>query len=296
MRLPPALFFLLLGAGCQGTPSGALPPLSQRLWPERAPGETTGMGMGRVQDRHPKLGAPVTRLAEVGVPSFEFHRVAGAGRRACVLICPGGGYNILAWDLEGTEVAAWLNGLGIHAAVLKYRVPRRKGRPKHEAPLQDAQRALRLLRSRAADFGVDPARLGVLGFSAGGHLAAAASCNFAAPGYPPVDRHDQASARPDFSVLIYPAYLHQKGQQNLAPELPVGPRTPPSIVVMTGDDRLGTEGPIAWYLALERQQIPAELHLYPRGGHGYGMRLKGRGVSTWPDRVAGFLQRLGVYE
>ena len=124
---------------------------------------------------------------------------------AAVVICPGGGYSILAWDLEGTEVAQWLNGIGVTALVLKYRVPRRKNRPKHEAPLQDAQRALGLTRHNAKAWGIDPKRIGILGFSAGGHLAATAMTNFQKRIYPAVDAAEQASCRPDFAILVYPA-------------------------------------------------------------------------------------------
>jgi len=178
---------------------------------------------------------------------------------------------------------------------LKYRVPRRAGQPQHGPPLQDAQRALGLLRQQASALGIDPQRIGVLGFSAGGHLAAMLSTHHEARTYPAIDAVDQVSCRPDFCVLIYPAYLAPKGSTGeISPELEVKKGTTPStFLAMAEDDPIGVENPIFYYLALKRAQVPAELHLYPIGGHGYGLRRTNNSVTTWPDRVEDWMKASG---
>ena len=190
-----------------------------------------------------------------------------------MLVFPGGGYNILALDLEGTEICEWLNTLGVTAVLVKYRVPARAGQPRYAAPLQDAQRAIGMVRQRAGELGLDVKRIGVLGFSAGGHLAAAASTNFGSRTYDAVDAADTVSCRPDFTVLIYPAYLTVKEQgDKVAPELKVTGDTPPTFLVQTEDDGVRVETSLFYYAALRNAKVPAEMHLYPTGGHGYGLR------------------------
>jgi acetyl esterase/lipase len=213
-----------------------------------------------------------------------------------VLIFPGGGYRILAWNKEGTEVAEWLNSIGVTAFVVKYRVPARPGREKYEAPLQDAQRALGLVRQHAAEWGVDPHRVGVLGFSAGGHLAAAVSTNFDKRTYDPVDAADKLSCRPDFAVVIYPGGTVPRGESKLSPELKVGDRTPPTFISQTEDDNARVESSIYYYLALKAAKVPVEMHLYPTGGHGYGLRPSKHAVSTWPQRAAEWFKATGVLD
>jgi acetyl esterase/lipase len=224
-----------------------------------------------------------------------FRAPADKDTGTAVVICPGGGYNILAFGHEGTEVAQWLNSLGVTGIVLKYRVPARKGQARHAPPLQDAQRALGLVRSHAKEWGLDPKRVGVLGFSAGGHLAAALSTNYAQRTYTSVDAADSASCRPDFTLLIYPAYLvTPKNSDKLSPELPVTADTPRTFLAMTEDDGIGVEGALAYYLALKKAHVPAEMHLYPSGGHGYGLRPSNNLVSTWPQRAEQWLGSIGV--
>lgn len=264
------------------------------LWPGNAPGETGDLakehdsstpGEGLV------AGRPVIRLAHVSQPSVTLYRPPPhLNTGASVLVCPGGGYHILAWDLEGTEVCEWLNSLGVTGILLKYRVPKREGLEKHAAAFQDAQRAIRIIRHRSAEFGLDPTRIGVLGFSAGGHLAAALSNHETPPQYPKVDDADELSGRPNFSVLIYPAYLTLKDENDrIAPELPISANTPPTFLSISADDPVRVEGALAYALGLKQAGVPVELHVYPSGGHGYGLRRTDNPVTTWPDRAGEWL-------
>ncbi len=264
-----------------------------RVWPAEAPGEKGDIGEEKVLP--PQGGRPVERLTNVSLPEIAVYPApVGKNTGAAVLVCPGGGYNILAMDLEGTEVAEWLNSIGVTAFVLKYRVPRRTDREKHAASLQDAQRAMSLVRSRAEEWGVDPERIGILGFSAGGHLSAAAATNFDRRAYKTVDDADQTSCRPDFAVLIYPAYLTTGEGLTLAPEIRVSDKSPPVFFAHAGDDRIGPENSIAMYLALKRAGVPAELHVYTRGGHGFGLRPSEHPASTWPARCEEWLRSQGI--
>jgi acetyl esterase/lipase len=267
-------------------------PLRLPLWPAEAPGEKGEIGEEKTLP--PEGPKQVTRLTNVTRPELIVYRAShDKNTGAAVLVCPGGGYQILAMDLEGEEVAAWLNSLGVTAAVLKYRVPRRADRDKHEAPLQDAQRALGILRSKAAEWKIDPHRIGILGFSAGGHLSAMAMTHFDRRTYDAADAADEVSCRPDFAVLVYPAYLSEGEGLQLAPDIPVTKETPPSFLVHAGDDRIGPENSIALYMALKRAGVPAELHVYAGGGHGFGLRPSEFPCSTWPARCAEWMKSQG---
>jgi acetyl esterase/lipase len=268
---------------------------SPPLWPAAAPGEKGGLpaetdtskpGDGKVG------GRAVIRTGNVSTPTLTVYSPPAAKNTgAAVLVCPGGGYNILALDLEGTEVCEWLNSIGVTGVLLKYRVPKRDGLEKHTAALQDAQRAMGVLRSKAPELGLDPKRIGVLGFSAGGHLAAALAASGMDRSYPKVDAADDASCRPDFSILIYPAYLTVKEQgDKVAPEVGVTTNTPPTFIAMTEDDPVRVEGPLHYTLALKKANVPVELHVYPVGGHGYGLRESRNTVTTWPARAADWLR------
>jgi acetyl esterase/lipase len=216
---------------------------------------------------------------------------------AAVIVCPGGGYHILAMDLEGTEVAEWLNSIGVTAVLLKYRVPARKDRQRYEAPLEDAQRAMGLVRQNAASWGIHPDRIGVMGFSAGAHLSAVLSCNYAQRRYAPIDAADQLSCRPDFTMLIYPAYLTvAKEGDKIAPELNLTTSPPPAFLVQTQDDSVRVETSIFYYLALKHAKVPVEMHLYPSGGHGYGLRSTEKAVTAWPQRAEQWMRGLGLLE
>ena len=267
------------------------------LWPAGAPGETVTLPAEKDLSKPNDglvAGKRLIRLGNVSKPTLEIHRPdARKNTGAAVLICPGGAYHILAWDLEGTEVCDWLNSIGVTAALLKYRVPRRAGLEKHTAPLQDAQRALGLLRQQAGQLGIRPDRIGVLGFSAGGHLSAALSTHPERT-YPGVDTADQVSCRPDFTVLIYPAYLTgekpEPVKEAVAPELPVSTNTPPTFLAIAQDDPVRVENAVHYAMALKTLKVPVELHVYPTGGHGYGLRKSTHTVTTWPDRVQDWMR------
>jgi acetyl esterase/lipase len=273
------------------------PPIP--LWPQTAPGEKGDIGeeqdMTKPTDK-PVGGRPLIRLGNVSQPTLTIHSPAkDKDTGAAVIVCPGGGYGILALDLEGSEVCEWLNSIGVTGVLLKYRVPKRAGLEKHTAALQDAQRTVGLVRSRAKEFNLDPKRIGILGFSAGGHLSATASTNYETRTYPRIDDADDLSCRPDFTLLIYPAYLTLKDQgDKIAPELPVNAQTPPTFIVMTQDDGIRVETAMFYSLALKNAKVPCELHVYPSGGHGYGLRPSEHTVTTWPARAADWLGKLGV--
>lgn len=273
-------------------PAFAAEPLATvDVWPGKAPGETGTIGEEKLLE--PQGGKPVQRLTNVTKPTIAIYKPSPeTDTGAAVLICPGGGYSILAMDLEGTEVAAWLNSIGVTGIVLKYRVPKRENLPKHQLPLADAQRALSLVRSRAKEWRIDPERLGILGFSAGGHLAATASTNFDSRGYDAIDEIDRQSCRPSFAVLIYPAYLAEKDV--MSPEVKVGSQTPPTFFAHAGDDRISAENSIAMYLALKRAAVPAEMHIYASGGHGFGLRPTEHPCCQWPQRCAEWMKSCGL--
>jgi acetyl esterase/lipase len=241
-------------------------------------------------------GKRVARLGDVSKPTLTIYQPSHEkGTGNAVLVCPGGGYRILATDLEGTEVCDWLNSIGLTAALLKYRVPKREGDDQHQLPLQDAQRALSLLRHNAKQWGIDSGKIGALGFSAGGHLVANLSNNYDQRAYPKIDGIDAASCRPDFSLLIYPAYLVVKDTDRLAPEMKVTERTPPTFITMALDDPLRIENVLSYAAGLRKVAVPFELHVYESGGHGFGLRsVKGAANTYWPEHAAQWLQARGL--
>ncbi len=269
---------------CVSVADGAEASLVVRLWPGGVPGKATDL-----EEKVLPSSDGIERITNVGKPSLELFKAATTeGLAPAVVVCPGGGYSILACDLEGTEIARWLNSIGITAAVLKYRVPDNRA-----GALQDVQRAVRLVRGHAGDWNIDPKRVGVLGFSAGGHLAARASTGFATSSYAAVDATDRLDCRPDFTVLIYPAYLSQE-DGHIASDITVTRQTPPAFLVQTQDDRKYVGSSIAYYLALKKAGVPAELHLFPNGGHGYGLRPPSRVATTWPRLCEAWLRESGV--
>jgi acetyl esterase/lipase len=289
-----ACFVGLAPNGFSAEPTRVIP-----LWPETAPGETRELGEERDLTKPSEglvAGKRVIRLGNVSKPTLSIYRPpADKDTGTAVLVCPGGAYQILAMDLEGTEVCEWLNSIGVTGVLLKYRVPKREGRERHAAALQDAQRALGLVRHRSGDFGINPKRLGVLGFSAGGHLAAALCSSVERRTYPEVDAADSASCRPDFSLLIYPAYLTVKEQADqLAPEVQVSTNHPPTFLAMAQDDPVRVENVIHYFVGLKQARVPSELHVYPTGGHGYGLRGTEQLVTTWPERAAGWMRSRGL--
>jgi acetyl esterase/lipase len=298
--VPIALSMLLVCLLFTETPMAAQEAVPEPipLWPGVAPGDDGKLGPEHDSTKHEPNAKPrteVVRLADVSKPTITVYRPEAAkANGAAVVVCPGGGYHILAWDLEGTEICEWLNSIGVTGVLLKYRVPGRGAR-QYTAPLQDAQRAMGLVRQHARAWEIDPKRIGILGFSAGGHLAAAASNNFETRTYPAVDEADKESCRPDFTVLIYPAYLVVKETPSkLAPEINVTATTPPAFLVMTQDDQIGIENVFTYSLALKGAKVPVEAHIYPKGGHGYGLRPSANAVCTWPQRAAEWMAAQGL--
>lgn len=229
----------------------------------------------------PDKGDGVARINHVSDPNITVYRPVAANGTA-VVVCPGGGYNILAIEHEGTQVCSWLNSIGVTAALLKYRVPRRDKKNPSRYPLADAQQAIRLIRKRAADWGVQPDRIGILGFSAGGNLAVLTAL------------HSEGAAKPDFAVPVYPAYLTKDNKGDaLLPEIKVTDESPPMCFIHAGDDRITSAGSALLYLELKKRDIPAELHIYAKGGHGFGMKANGQPVNDWPARVTEWFNQMG---
>lgn len=269
-------------------PTAVLP-----VWPGNPPDDTRTLAGAERDTSGPNgrmvAGKPVIRLGDVAKPELHVFLPPPEKRTgAAVVICPGGGYNILAWDLEGTEVAEWLNSIGVAGVVLKYRVPSGG----HKLPVQDAQRAIRLTRAHAAEWGLKPDRVGVLGFSAGGDTAARAALNHATNHYAAVDAADQQPARPDFAVLVYPAYLINS-EGAVKADLTVEKTTPPALLVHAWDDGIPCANSLQLALAMRKAGAPAELHLYDRGGHGYGLRPTEDPVTRWPARAEDWFRRNG---
>lgn len=213
-----------------------------------------------------------------------------------VIICPGGGYNILAWPKEGLEVAEWFNSIGVTAFVLKYRVPRRNQDRIHWEPMQDIQRAIRFVRHHADQWKIDPGRIGTLGFSAGGHLTVMSGVQYNTKSYDRVDEADDLSCRPDFICPIYAAYLGDKYNDRVAelgPLITVTKDTPPAFMAVTWDDSMRGAQSALLFARLREQGVPAELHAYAKGGHGYGMRPSDNPVSKWNEHLHAWLKSSG---
>ena len=268
-----------------------------RLWPGQAPDEPAGITEKKAA---PETGSDgVIRIPYVDAPELiRFPAPANKATGTAMIVCPGGGYGKLAWNKEGTEIATRLNQVGIEAFALKYRVPRRDREQPHPWPLQDLQRAIRLVRHHAEDWNIDPDKVGVMGFSAGGHLAAMAASYYDKSTYEGIDDSDQLDARPSFLALIYPAYLGslKKNSAQLDPLVKIDKRTPPTFIAITHDDSDRALFAALYYAELRRNGIPGELHIYAKGGHGYGLRPSDNPVSTWPDRLEDWLRSGGWIE
>ncbi len=286
---------LTLGAQPSGWPPSPQHPTIS-LWPVAAPGVTANpLAEGDTTTAKDNLiaGRPLIRLGNVSAPTLTLYQPKNGGTGAAVVVFPGGGYRILAIDLEGTEVCDWLNSAGITCVLLKYRVPDTGPYPKSAAALQDAQRAFGLVRSHAAEWHIDPNRIGVLGFSAGAHLAAALSTHYDLRLYDPIDAVDKLSCRPDFAIIVYPGYL-ALADKNFAPNPDIQPNaeTPPTFIVQTEDDPAHVENAVVYFMALKNAKVPAELHIYAEGGHGYGLRKNGLPVHSWPSLVETWLKTI----
>jgi acetyl esterase/lipase len=270
------------------------------VWPGAAPDESGAIGPERLRmspelDRTQVEVTESTRMVtDVTQPTLTIYPPAKEkSTGTAVLICPGGGYWNLYWELEGEEVASWLRSIGATGIILKYRVPRRPGEPETEParrPLQDAQRALSLVRSRASEWNIHPERIGIMGFSAGGHLAIAAATSFERRSYTAIDEVDKVSCRPDFAVLVYPGYLKAKDRDGLAPGLTIPAGTPPVFLAHGGDDPISSpENSVVLYQALKRAGVPAELHIYAGATHDFGVRASDRPCSSWTQSCARWL-------
>jgi acetyl esterase/lipase len=288
---------LLLMPSLMAATSDSIP-----LFPKGVPGGKRDLGPEKdttTAKDNLVAGNPVMRLGNVTEPSLAFYPAPAANNTgAAVIIFPGGGYNILAYDLEGTEVGQWLNSIGVNAVVVKYRVPEPPGVPRYQGPLQDAQRAVGYVRSRAVEWHLDAQRIGVLGFSAGGHLAALISNSFSQRSYAAQDAADDISCRPDFAILIYPAYLATGEKLNiLAPEVVVTANTPPTFLIQTEDDPVHVENALVYYQALKNLKVPAEMHIFSTGGHGYGLRPDAtKPVTQWPSLAAAWMKSRGIIQ
>jgi acetyl esterase/lipase len=298
------LGFVLIASLCIAGHAAADEPLVLELWPGKPPDEPGTIGAEtvrmspRLDRKQVEVSEPTRMITNVTRPTLTVYRPAKAkDTGTAVLICPGGGYWNLYWQLEGEEVADWLTSLGVTGIILKYRVPRRPGEPQAEParrPLQDAQRAVSLTRARAREWGLAPDRIGIVGFSAGGHLALATATGFEKRTYDPIDAADKLSCRPDFAIAVYSGYLKAKDRDELAPGLRVPARTPPVFLAHGGDDIISSpEHSVVMYQALKRAGVPAELHVYAGAAHDFGVRRSDRPCSTWTQSCADWLRQQG---
>lgn len=277
-----------------------------QIWPAAAPDPQPAKGPESVETtgkRSLVAGRPWTAVSNVTRPTMTVYSPAGKNTGAAVVVFPGGGYEILAIDLEGTEVCDWLTSKGITCVLLKYRVPARRSSPDWGAypqssmALEDAQRTMGLVRLHAAEWHIDPHRVGVLGFSAGGHLVAAISTHFERRLYPAVDAADKQSCRPDFAVAIYPGHLSIYHDRPLVlnRNVPVTARTPPTFLLQAEDDDVdGVHQALTYYIALKKAAVPTEMHLYAHGGHAFGLRRTKLPITAWPDLVEKWLRTIGM--
>ena len=304
MKRSIATVFTLLGLCVVLPVIGGDKPTVVELWSGKAPDETDNIGPEKVR-MSPKLTKkevevtePTKLVTNVSKPTLTIYRPAkDKDTGAAVLICPGGGYWNLYWELEGEEVASWLNSRGLTGIILKYRVPRRPDEPKGEParrPLQDAQRAICLVRSKAKEWHIDPKRIGMVGFSAGGHLALATATSFDKRTYEPIDDIDKVSCRPDFAIAVYSGYLKAKDKEELAPGIRIPAGTPPIFLAHGGADIISPpEHSALMYLALKRAGIPTELHIYAGASHDFAVRKVDHPCSTWTESCIDWLRNQG---
>lgn len=252
-----------------------------------APGETINM-VETVNILKDENGLTDRHISNVTEPTIHIYEPLVKNLKAAVIVCPGGGYSILSYDKEGVEICEWLKKQGVTAVLLKYRVPARMGQPRYLAALQDIQRAIRYVRFNAEKLNVAPDKIGVMGFSAGAHLSVMASTAYELNTYKPEDEMDKISPKPNFSILIYPAYLGTKDFQP-ASEIKINKDVPPAIIVQTADDNSFVNETLFYYSALRNAGANIEMHLYPSGGHGYGLRSKVPALQNWNKRVEEWL-------
>jgi acetyl esterase/lipase len=297
-----SLALVILG-GLSIAAGGAAEPTVVRLWPDKPAGDDAAT-IGAEKWLDPRPGAKWQKwVTNVTQPTLTIYRPEAAkDNGAAVLICPGGGYHALMWDLEGEEVAAWLNSQGITGMILKYRCPRRPGDKAGvpaPGPLKDAQRAVSLVRHDAAKWGIDPRRIGMIGFSAGGHLVGATATNFNHRAYDPIDGVDAVSCRPDFGIMAYSGYFFLLDRQELSPTVRIESDTPPLFFVHAADDPIRgseVENSIMFHRELKRAGIRSELHVFAQGGHGFGVRQDDGPCSPWTQLCASWLRHQGLLQ
>lgn len=268
----------------------AEPALTLNVWPALPPGDKPNLG----EEKH-EAGDMIRGV--VTTPTLAVYRPAkDKDTGAAVLIAPGGGFYQLSMGHEGADVATWLNSIGVTGIVLKYRIPTREGMARSLPASQDAQRAMSIIRANAAAWGIDPKRIGLCGFSAGGQVAANLITGFETRMYDAIDAIDQQPMRPDFSIIIYPGGILQRGSEPpaLNAEIRVTKETPPTFLAISHDDRGGSEQAVYLYLALKKAGVPAELHVWGEGGHGYGIRPGTTPHTTWPARAADWMAVRGL--
>ncbi|HKA06552.1 MAG TPA: alpha/beta hydrolase [Gemmataceae bacterium] len=276
--------------------ASAAEPTFINVWPGTPPGETKKLEPETDTATAKDIvgGRRIQKITNVIRPTLTIYRPEkDKNTGAAVIICPGGGHYILAYDHEGTEVAEFLAKNGITGIVLKYRVPFRDENKRWRAAVQDAQRSVRLVRDKAGEWGIDRKRIGILGFSAGGETAALTAILHEQPQYEAVDKADSASGRPDFAALIYPGGLLEKGNTKLRDYVKVDKDTPPMFLVHAFDDPVDARNSLILASELKAARVSCELHMYATGGHGYGMRNTGHPVNTWPERCMEWMVKQG---
>ena len=272
------------------------------IWPGVVPDAQPVAGPETVRTSKPLVagGQPVEFVNRVAHPTMTVYSPVKTNTGVAVVVFPGGGYNELAIDLEGTEICDWLTSRGITAVLLKYRVPTRSSAAYGESPqaLEDAQRTLGLVRFHTAEWRIDPHKIGVIGFSAGGHLVTAMSTHFDKRSYPVIDAADRESCRPDFAIACYPGHLWDDDEGfKLNPNVPVTTNTPPTFIVQAEDDHVdGVEQSLVYYIGLKNAGVPVEMHLYAQGGHGFGLRPAKFPITGWPQLVETWLSTIGMIQ
>ena len=276
------------------------------IWPGAIPDARPTNGPENVQSTGSEslvAGKPWLAVERVSQPTITVYPPIAKNTGAAIIVFPGGGYEILAMDLEGTEVCDWLVSKGITCVLLKYRVPAPRSAPYWGAypqspiALEDAQRTMGLVRLHAAEWHIDPHKIGVLGFSAGGHLVAATSVHFDKRIYPAIDEADKQSSRPDFAVALYPCHLAMKGALKLNPDIAthISPKTPPTFLLQNENDNVDSVfNSLVYYVALKKAGVAVELHTYAEGGHGFGLRRTSYPSTAWPQLVETWLRTIGV--
>jgi len=298
---------MLCGPSTQAAPWQPSPGHTQLpIWPAAVSDAQPSTATETMEAGGLVAGKPYLEVEHVSRPTMTIYSPKANNTGAAVVVFPGGGYKTLAIDLEGTEVCDWLTSRGITCVLLKYRVPDSgphwdpqcmcHTNPKSPVALHDAQRALGILRLRAAEWHIDPHKIGVLGFSAGGHLAAAISTQFAQRAYPAVDAADKQSCRPDFAVVLYPGHLWiDEDKLELNPEVPVSKQTPPTFLLQAEDDDVDhINHSLVYYMALNKAGVPVEMHLYAQGGHAFGLRPTRFPITRWPVLVETWLATIGM--